>query len=390
MNSMSVNMQSASRKSIAIANTSTRVHVPALDKLRGLAILVVILFHTLPTAPDRTLVDRLAIDVLSLGWAGVDLFFVLSGFLITGILIDERSNPHYFRTFFARRVLRIVPVYIAFLLFSMWIAPAVGASTAAAALRLRELQGWYWPYLTNIYIALHGWDAAADGTSHLWSLAVEEQFYLLWPVAVLLIPLRSLPRVALGCVAVAELCRIAFVLSGAIEEVNFVLLPTRMDALAVGAFLACAVRSPDLLARIDRWRNPILGAALLALMAAIVVEHALDFRRPLTQILAFPAIAILSGALVLEASRNRRWFSALPLQFLGKYSYGMYIWHIAVMTVVVSAFRVLLPMVVVSSSLVTYTVFIVLVLASTIVVSLLSWYVIEQPFLRLKRFVRYE
>ncbi len=190
MNSADANIMSATKESTASTSVATRAHVPALDKVRGLAILAVILFHTLPSAPNGTLVDSVVVHVLGMGWTGVDLFFVLSGFLITGILINERSRPHYFRTFFGRRILRIVPVYVAFMLFSMWIAPVVGASTAAAALRLRELQGWYWPYLTNIFIALHGWDATADGTSHLWSLAVEEQFYLLWPVAVLLIPLR--------------------------------------------------------------------------------------------------------------------------------------------------------------------------------------------------------
>ncbi len=171
---------------------------------------------------------------------------------------------------------------------------------------------------------------------------------------------------------------------------NFVLLPTRMDTLAVGAFLACAVRNSDLMARLERWRKPLVIGALLALMVVVVVEHVLDYRRPLTQILAFPAIAVLSGALVLEASRERDWFSFLPLQFLGRYSYGMYIWHIAVMTVVVNAIHAQLPRIEVSSSLFFFSLFAIMVLAGTVAVSLLSWYLIENPFLRLKRFVRYE
>ena len=244
-----------------------RAYVPALDKLRGLAILSVLLFHMPVLIRHDSLVEKLAINALGLGWAGVDLFFVLSGFLITGILIDERASPAYFRTFFARRILRIVPVYVAFLLFSMWIAPRIGVSPPASALRLRELQGWYWSYLINIYIALHGWSAAADGALHVWSLGVEEQFYLLWPVAVLLIPVRALPRTALACVVGAELFRIAFVLSAGKGEANYVLLPTRMDTLAVGAFLTCAVRNPDLMAKVDRWRRLLVGVALLALIS---------------------------------------------------------------------------------------------------------------------------
>ena len=109
------------------------------------------------------LLHRLLAHANALGWAGVDLFFVLSGFLITGILLDERSRPRYFRTFFARRVLRIVPVYVAFLLFSMWVAPLLGLSTSAEVLHLRELQAWYWTYLLNIYVAIHGWAAVLFG-----------------------------------------------------------------------------------------------------------------------------------------------------------------------------------------------------------------------------------
>ena len=373
----------------APAKPRTRAYVPALDKLRGLALVSVVLFHTLPFAPHDSTSQRLTINVFDLGWAGVDLFFVLSGFLITGILIDERTKPAYFRTFFARRVLRIVPVYVAFLLFSMWAAPLIGATTPATALRLRELQGWFWSYLTNVFIALHGWTAMPDGTSHLWSLAVEEQFYLLWPIAVLVIPQRMLPRVALGCVVAAELCRAAIVVSGVGGEANYVLLPTRMDTLAIGAFLACAVRDPGLLGVLDRWRRPIIGAALLAVLVPTVMQHALSFERPMTQLLAFPAIAIISGGLVLDASRNSRWISALPLQFVGRYSYGMYIWHLVVISVVGHIFAADLPGMIPTSSTPSYLAFVVAVLAGTVAVALVSWYVIEQPFLRLKRFVQY-
>src|SRR6476469_9076558 len=100
----------------------SKKYVPALDGLRGIAILSVICYHV--RGPEgTTLSHKILAHADALGWAGVDLFFVLSGFLITGILLDERARPRYFRTFFARRVLRIVPVYVAFLDFSMWVAP---------------------------------------------------------------------------------------------------------------------------------------------------------------------------------------------------------------------------------------------------------------------------
>jgi peptidoglycan/LPS O-acetylase OafA/YrhL len=93
-------------------------HLSGLDGLRGIAILSVVVFHTLSIAPQTSFFDKIIVHLGSLGWMGVDLFFVLSGFLITGILIDQRLKPRYFRTFFARRVLRIVPAYAAFLFSS--------------------------------------------------------------------------------------------------------------------------------------------------------------------------------------------------------------------------------------------------------------------------------
>jgi peptidoglycan/LPS O-acetylase OafA/YrhL len=98
-------------------------HMPGLDGLRGVAILSVIIFHVLNTAPHSSLLENVITHTANIGWVGVDLFFVLSGFLITGILIDERSSQRYFRTFFSRRALRIVPVYAVFLLFNLWLAP---------------------------------------------------------------------------------------------------------------------------------------------------------------------------------------------------------------------------------------------------------------------------
>jgi peptidoglycan/LPS O-acetylase OafA/YrhL len=325
-------------------------HIPGLDGLRGLAILAVIVFHTMGASSQ----------IASVGWMGVDLFFVLSGFLITGILIDARTEDAYFRTFYARRVLRIVPVYVAFLAVCLWtrqLAPSV--------------QGWYWSYLVNVWLAVRGW---ASGPTHLWSLAVEEQFYLVWPLVVWLLPPRALPRVAIGCVVVAELCRIALALAGADPRVSYLLLPTRMDALAVGAFLACAVRDKAILESVLRCRWWGAGVALCTLATARVLAHSFDFQRVEIQLLGYLAIAALSGSLVLAVSQQPMLFANPVLRFFGRYSYGIYVWHWLVMAILPPlhgrwAF--------------------VVVLGVTSAVALASWYLIEQPFLRLKRFVPY-
>ena len=147
-------------------------HIPALDGLRGIAILLVLAFHTelLPT------LKPLARD----GWAGVDLFFVLSGFLITRILLKSRNSPRYFTNFYARRILRIWPVYFGILLFVF------------ASERYRLLgdsaTSWWWislaTFTQNFYIGAYGWNALPDWLGPTWSLGIEEQFYLIWPLLV--------------------------------------------------------------------------------------------------------------------------------------------------------------------------------------------------------------
>lgn len=363
--------------------------MPALDGLRGLAILSVILFHTSLASAGISTIDKIAVHLANLGWIGVDLFFVLSGFLITGILLDERDKPHFFRTFYSRRVLRIVPVYVAFLLFSMWTASVLGAAPPESSSRLREIQAWYWTYSVNVYVALRGWAAVAQGTTHLWSLSVEEQFYLVWPFAVFLLPRRYLPRLAIACVVLAEACRVAFAVAGARGEIVYVLLPTRMDTLAIGGLLACAVRDAKLMAIVARWRRPLTLASFLALLPPLIAEHRLDFHRPLTQLFAYPAIAILSGALVLTACESPRWFSSRGLQFAGRYSYGMYIWHPSVATALLTYSSLASSGVIAGSYLPSYVLSYVALLTASIGVALLSWYAIERPFLSLKRFVPY-
>ena len=361
-------------------------HIPGLDGIRGIAILAVIVYHV-PNVPRGPLFSSIVGHVANLGWMGVDLFFVLSGFLITGILNDARASEGYFRTFYARRVLRILPVYVVFLCFCMWIAPLVGALAPETAQRLRDTQGWYWSYLVNVMIAVRGWTAAADGPTHLWSLAVEEQFYLIWPIIVLLAAPRTLPRIALGCIVLAELCRLAIVMWGADSRVNYLLLPTRMDTLAVGAFLACAVRSPPLLNTVLRWRSRVTIVAIFALLIVLIQAHTIDFQGSLSQLVAYPAFALLSGALVLGATRTSSLLASRSLRFFGRYSYGMYVWHWLVLLVL--ARKTTIFETDARWSLPKYALAVGIVIAATILVALTSWYGIEQPFLRLKRYVPY-
>jgi peptidoglycan/LPS O-acetylase OafA/YrhL len=367
----------------------SKVHLPALDGVRAIAILMVIVYHSLNGLPGMTGMQRLALLLTNQGWLGVDLFFVLSGFLITGILIDARDSTHALRNFYARRVLRIVPVYVVFLLFSLWVAAAIGTSSADEAAQLHQTQLWYWSYSLNILIALRTWSAITFPTGHLWSLAVEEQFYLLWPLAVLLMSPVALRRTALACIVGAELCRLGFVLAGFEGQVNFVLLPTRMDTLAAGAFLACAYRDPALWARVLRARQSLSLLALVLILATILYRNTIDNQESFEQLVFFPAVVALGVVIVSSAAAGNAWLSSRTLGFIAKISYGMYVWHLVVMRLILT--KVSVPE---TTSPQAWWIFYAVMaggtICGTLVVAWLSWHVIERPFLGLKRFVPQE
>jgi peptidoglycan/LPS O-acetylase OafA/YrhL len=165
--------------------------VASLDGLRGLAVLLVLAHHSAQTAgrPDHPL-NLFLNGILLAGWTGVDLFFVLSGFLITGILYDARGRANYFRTFFMRRFLRIFPLYYVSLLILVVLLPALLPPDPALQHMQQELP-WYWAFLANVRIAYAGWSESSY-ILHFWTLAVEEQFYIVWPFLVF-----SLSRTAL-------------------------------------------------------------------------------------------------------------------------------------------------------------------------------------------------
>src|SRR5580700_6952106 len=156
--------------------------LPALDGIRGVAILLVLFYHLFRY--DNSLLGRLSHH----GWLGVELFFVLSGFLITGILYDSRGEVHYFRNFYGRRVLRIFPLYYGFLAVAALLAPLLIKAQLQGIHTYIHYQVWWWLYAANILESIKGWICAAFDP--FWSLAIEEHFYLIWPLLIALAPKR--------------------------------------------------------------------------------------------------------------------------------------------------------------------------------------------------------
>jgi peptidoglycan/LPS O-acetylase OafA/YrhL len=365
-------------------------HLPALDGLRGIAVLLVMGHHILqPFLGGPALADSIT-SVASIGWIGIDLFFVLSGFLITGILYDTKGSPGFWRNFYIRRGLRIFPLYYVFLALLCLILPHLAPDDTAKIAELRGACPWYWSYLANFYMAQHG--PGPFNTAHLWSLSVEEQFYLMWPTIVFLVERRNLLRLCVAAIAAAALCRIGLMYLGASSDTIYVMLPTRVDSIAVGAWIALTVRSPSGPHLIIRFAPVVAGlsAAVLLLLLALAPGN-LSTAAPFMRTAGYTLNAVLFGgvsAMALVRPRPRRKGGSLEspvLRFFGRHSYALYLVH----PLVYGVFKrlglggALEPLVSLPGPI-QVPIWLTMNGAVAIVLSLVAWYGVERPFLRLK------
>jgi peptidoglycan/LPS O-acetylase OafA/YrhL len=246
--------------------------VPELDGLRGLAILLVILCHYVGNADHAALGvwTHRTLSAFTVGWSGVDLFFVLSGFLIGGILLDARNTPHYFRAFYMRRVFRILPLYYAWtLLYGVLVLTALWLAPDRTPLTVRDLLQvpLHLLFLQNIWIGMPPWPWIWFVVT--WSLAVEEQFYLLVPLLIRFVSLRTLVPFLFALICVAPALRFAiYRWSGNPFTASFP-MPSRADALAWGILLAVAWRQPAFRAFLEGHRL-LLRMVLLFLFAGVL------------------------------------------------------------------------------------------------------------------------
>ena len=359
-------------------------HIDSLDGLRGIAILLVFFFHYIPRNPHNPLSW-----IASVGWSGVDLFFVLSGFLITGILYDTRKATNFFKVFYVRRALRLFPLYFL----------AVGIVLFVAVL-LHTPMSWkaipFYIYGANVMLVVPG--GVPNFTPyfqciHFWSLAVEEQFYSLWPLAVFFISKRStLMRICAGGILGALLFRVIMGHLGASTWMLYTELPSRMDALLAGALLALALRGP----RPDAWLRrrrlyPLMGACCLLLVILFISARSLFLDSGEMTSFGYSMFAglyvcVLSLALVPGTVANRVGRVSV-LRFFGRYSYGLYVWHDLPSPVCITwsawFLRNIHPLIV---GQLVYT---FAMLALFTVVAVASYHLLELRFLKLKSHFRY-
>jgi peptidoglycan/LPS O-acetylase OafA/YrhL len=365
--------------------TREAAHLGVLDGVRGLAILLVLVYHFTLGMGAENLLSRLFFRLTGAGWCGVDLFFVLSGFLITGILYDARKSPHRFRNFYARRALRIFPLYYTtltiFFIFLPWIVGVVGTLDG-----LEDARVWLWAYGTNIHVALRGdWFPL----SHFWSLAVEEHFYIFWPSIIIGCRRATAMRVCVGMILLALVVRTWLVSHGAVLAA-YCLTACRMDALAMGGFLALATRRPNGLESLVPAARRVMLISMTALLVLAGWRSGLFLLDPAIQVVGYSLLDLCFVALlvvVIGAPRSSRLaiiFESFPLRALGRYSYGLYVFN-SIFLLAAERLFVMRSLVAWSgSTFIGRLLYVFIGAFATFAAAWLSWHLVERHFLKLK------
>ncbi len=307
-------------------------HKPELDGIRGIALLAVMLSHGGPLIIRGGVLSKIIVYSMVPGWSGVELFFVLSGFLITGILLKTKTAENYFSSFYARRFLRIFPIYY----FALTVGLLVAAHNSwwnAQLPPLMKTRIAYYFYLQNWPIFWkHHLFMLGSPFGHFWSLAVEEQFYLVWPLVIWLLPERAILWVCGAGLVAALPLRFYMVHLYRGDFTAMALTSSRVDGLLIGVMLAILLR---------RGQIPLRWVIVMLAVGGSVIGYIALFHR--TELIAtyyyMPTIGItgfslLSGGLLALSQHPIAWLhrvlTARWLRTVGKYSYGMYIYHVPI------------------------------------------------------------
>jgi peptidoglycan/LPS O-acetylase OafA/YrhL len=372
---------------IATTGAPARQHIQALDGLRGIAIVTVLMYHSFPDlGPELGALGHTIAKAIELGPFGVDLFFVLSGFLITGILIDARDEPHYFRNFYARRALRLFPIYYLHLAVLALVIPRVYELIHTS---IPTYKGDWWWYLLYFGNWKSNWGQSDPGLAHIWSLAVEEQFYLVWPTIVLLSGPRRLAYVCAALIVQATILRCVWASDAVPWNQVYRLTITRYDTMAFGALVALALRSERYRPLAVRWARPLAIGGAMAFVGIAMVAGGVEWERVAIQTFGTTAASVTFTGLVILAATgtaprlNRILLRPMLLRY-GKYSYFIYLVHGMVLVHVGwvgAAVMKRAPL----FSLPLKLLFFVLGNALVFYLATLSWRYIEAPLLTLKR-----
>jgi peptidoglycan/LPS O-acetylase OafA/YrhL len=301
----------------------TRGHFKALDGIRGCAILLVLLFHCLKTSFFPFSV------ITGIGWIGVDLFFVLSGFLITGILYDTKGSKNYLTVFIFKRILRIFPLYYLALsiFFLALLIPNITSSNHFLHKGHFNDILYYLTYTQNIHFSLHGW-GITDILNHFWSLAIEEQFYMVWPLVIMFSKRNKIILISIFLIGIALLTRNLF----PDGPFSYVFTLARIDALAIGSIASILIRRN--IAFLNKYTLSVFMFSLAVLSTIVIYTQSVGIGNMHFIRYGYTLFAVLFASIIILTFDSKRigkvtsrFFENSFLRFLGKYSYGIYVYH---------------------------------------------------------------
>lgn len=355
-------------------------YLPALDGLRGVAISLVLMTHCI-APPEAGFLAWIVRNAVSIGWIGVDIFFAISGFLIGGILLRSKPKPHFFRDFYVRRILRIVPLY----------GVLSAAVIASAHLLPFGSVGPIWPYLTftsNLWILFERLGTIQmDGyplLAHSWSLAIEAQFYVVIALVVFLLNRRRLWMSLLLVLAASPFLRL-FVDATLGSGQSYFITFSRLDALALGVLAAVVLHERKSVSSATLLSVRMLAGVLMALTVLLWLTGQINFHEPLFNM---AGVSIIDGVAALVVVNTvvmpPRWLKGLltskTLVALGRLSYGMYLIHYPV-TLLVAHYLTRRHAL---EGWIGSALFSLLSIGGTLVLANISWNLFEKPILRLK------
>lgn len=339
-----------------------------LDGVRAAAALMIMFCHFFLYANSENDIFLIIKKVSVFGQTGVSLFFVLSGFLISRILLHTKQEAHYFRIFYLRRILRIFPLYYFFLFLYYFIFPTILSEPIYSF----DEQKYFWTYFQNV---ARTFEWKSEGPVHFWSLAVEEHFYFFWPVMFFFFSTKRLTQIIIGIVFFAFLIRL-IMLKYHLSVYYFTL--TRMDELAIGAFLAILEKKEKLTEENAKYFQIIFLSILIPL--AVVWFFYTGEGNVTIQAIKYLLQSIVFFCFigwVISAKSNilfRKILSLKVLSFTGMISYGLYVFHPL-------CFQLVNRFILTQYSAVNFLISFIV----TFLIAVLSYYLLELPFLRLKR-----
>jgi peptidoglycan/LPS O-acetylase OafA/YrhL len=351
--------------------------IPQLDGLRGVAIAMVVVFHYVndAVAAGAPRFMNVLIRPTSLGWSGVDLFFVLSGFLIGGILIDARESPNYFRVFYRRRLFRIFPLYFVFLAV-VFFATHFSRSLQSVLQPMIPWQACV-TFCQNFWMSIHN-DMGAGAVNPTWSLAIEEQFYLTIPAVIYFFRPRRLIWILAGGIVLAPLIRLAvFLVNPQLTTAIHVLLPCRMNALLLGVAVAYLLRQPGAWEFASAHRRQLWFAIEMLTVVCAVFLIRTPLTETLTMLVGYDCLGLLYACVLVVSLIDEGLARVLQtkwLRALGTVAYCVYLIHPLVFGVVFARLKSLPDAGPITA---------LIALIVTLVIAKISWEWFEKPLVKI-------